>query len=181
MTDNTFERYKLLVDGWCTNGFNSISQNYYGSKYYVYLLINSLDNKVFYIGKGKGKRAEHHLKEYRQKRIVNSKKYSVIKDIISNGGDVLIHVVKNNINEDAALRLERILIDSNKESITNYQGGTLSKSETLILIAREELSKIMPFRKWLDKTNPSSEHADIYIQNVVFLNDIISGKIQYTN
>ncbi len=60
------------------------------TQYYVYKLINSLDNQPFYVGKGSGSRMYQHAREatrdsYPNKRSVHSK----IINILNNGGKVL--------------------------------------------------------------------------------------------
>ena len=52
-------------------------------KYYVYELSDSMDGKVFYVGKGTGNRIGDHEKE--AKRGVSSKKCNKIRSILNAG------------------------------------------------------------------------------------------------
>jgi len=80
-------------------------------KYYVYILVDPRsDKKVFYIGKGKGNRVFNHA----QGAIKNPKpeeKYEIIRDILSAGGQVEYFLIKHNLSEEEAERLEASLID----------------------------------------------------------------------
>jgi len=49
--------------------FNNENQN---EKFYVYILINSLNNEIFYVGKGSGNRKDQYIIEI-QKIIENQK------------------------------------------------------------------------------------------------------------
>ena len=55
-------------------------------KYYVYELSSSIDDKVFYIGKGCGNRIDHHENEARKG--VSSKKCNKIRKIWNYGGQI---------------------------------------------------------------------------------------------
>ncbi len=81
------------------------------NEYYVYGLINPTTKEVFYIGKGKGNRAEQHLKE---KKIIgqgNDSKIDKIQEILDANNEVKIIYYIRNVNEEAAFFLEEILID----------------------------------------------------------------------
>lgn len=71
----------------------------YGSKYYVYLLVNPIDDSIFYVGKGKGKRAENYLTENKKGNISNAKKHSVINEIVSIGLEPIILIFENELEE----------------------------------------------------------------------------------
>jgi len=76
--------------------------------YYVYLLVNPIDKSIFYVGKGKGKRALAHLQDVR-----TSRKTEVLKRIRAAGMkpkiDVLAHGLRN---EATAFRIEAGVIDA---------------------------------------------------------------------
>ena len=79
-------------------------------QYYVYELINSLDNQPFYVGKGSGARMYTHLREatrdsYKNKRSVHHK----IQSILSKGGKVLYNKTEV-ITEQEAFNEEKRLI-----------------------------------------------------------------------
>lgn len=76
--------------------------------YYVYVLVNPLDQGIFYVGKGKGRRALAHLQDTRR-----SRKTETLNRIRAAGKkpriDVLAHGLKG---EETALRIEAGVIDA---------------------------------------------------------------------
>ena len=56
-----------IESGYMLRDFNSSVQDYY-----VYLLVNPITNKIFYVGKGKGNRALQHYKDYKKCKEKNS-------------------------------------------------------------------------------------------------------------
>lgn len=77
--------------------------------YYVYGLIDPRKNEIFYIGKGKGKRFLQHLKE-KEGIHSNTEKLATIKEIQKQGLEVAFEFLAQNLNEESAFILERILI-----------------------------------------------------------------------
>ena len=74
--------------------------------HYVYLYVNPLDDAVFYVGKGKGKRALAHLKA-ENKEIANT-----IKEIRAAGEEPRIEILAHGLRDEAtALRIEAAAID----------------------------------------------------------------------
>jgi hypothetical protein len=72
--------------------------------YYVYLFRNPLDNDIFYIGKGTGPRAG--ILNTR-----NEKTLSVIEEIHKLQKEPIIEILRENLDEKAALELESAAID----------------------------------------------------------------------
>jgi hypothetical protein len=172
MKDNTFKKYCLIIDEWFVNGFNSVNDIKPCKKYYVYLLINPLNKKIFYIGKGKGDRVNNHQKEVEKNIINNGKKFEYIKEILSTGEDLQYHIFKKNLKEDDALTLERKLINRFKNELTNIQSGRLTQTERNIIIAKNELKNIKPFYylKYVEKR--SRFILDLYLRNENILKNI---------
>lgn len=89
--------------------------------YYVYALVSSLDNKPFYIGKGKGRRMNCHLEfyfrceklskeEFNSKKRINKKKFYKIRKILKNGGYIIYKKIISNLSDEKALRVEKNII-----------------------------------------------------------------------
>lgn len=121
----------------------------YGDKYYVYLLINPLDDQIFYIGKGKKNRAEHHLKENKRGTLSNYRKHSIINEIVKSGEEPLIVVFANNLNETKALALEKLLIGRFKKHITNKSSGQVDRHLNNKTWAQNTLRRCVPYESWI--------------------------------
>lgn len=76
--------------------------------YYVYCLVDPRDNKVFYVGKGKGDRAFAHIHNATAEPDESAKNQR-INEI---GAENVIHyIVRHDLSEQEAFRLESTLID----------------------------------------------------------------------
>jgi hypothetical protein len=70
--------------------------------YYVYLLVNPLNGKVFYVGKGKGKRSLSHLGG-----VGESNKRQIIKEIRAQKQEPRIEILAHGLrDEQTALKIE---------------------------------------------------------------------------
>lgn len=137
----------------------------YGSKYYVYFLVNPFTDEIFYIGKGKNNRANNHLAENKRGDINNPEKHLIISDIIKQGGVPRIVVFKNELEEKDALKLERGLIKRLKAYLTNLINGCKSLEEKRIEWAKSCLKKAVPYDIWL-KLKPRSENEKQMYQEI---------------
>ena len=78
-------------------------------EFYVYGLIDPRTNLIFYIGKGKGKRVFQHFKEKLRVQS-NTEKLQIIEEIQKAGLETGHIIISENLNEEVALLLERLLI-----------------------------------------------------------------------
>jgi hypothetical protein len=86
--------------------------------YYVYQLIDPRNDKPFYVGEGKGRRAYSHL-EFKS-GCVNPHKDRVIKKIQELGLEVRVEFVHTNLTKDQSRHLEGLLIENiGLENLTN--------------------------------------------------------------
>lgn len=79
-------------------------------KYYVYILVDPSDNKIFYIGKGKDNRVFDHVacsinEEY------GNEKLELIRKIHKRGEDVKHFIIRHDLAEATAYIVESVLID----------------------------------------------------------------------
>ncbi len=91
---------------------------------YVYLYINPFDNKVFYVGKGKGNRALSHLSDTSE-----SEKVEAIEQIRAHGREPRIEILLHGLEDEiTALRVEAAVIDLlGKVALTNQVRGWESR------------------------------------------------------
>ena len=79
-------------------------------KYYVYILVDPRDNKIFYVGKGYGNRVFSHINE----AIFNpnqTEKLQIVIAIKIKNIEVKHYIVRHGLQENEALIVESVLID----------------------------------------------------------------------
>lgn len=83
-------------------------------EYYVYILTDSISNKVIYVGKGKGKRISFHVQAAKRfnepPKQTNKHLFYKIKKILEAGGEVLETKLVENLAEEEAFDVEADLI-----------------------------------------------------------------------
>jgi antitoxin component YwqK of YwqJK toxin-antitoxin module len=120
--------------------------------YYVYGLIDPRSHSIFYIGKGKGKRLLHHSKE-KLSLTSNSEKLRIIKEIKEAKLEIEYIYVCENLTEQAANLLEKILIfrigrQIFKEGIlTNLVPGGVWSKEHSYFIKEEDIPDTESLKK----------------------------------
>ncbi|MEI7455969.1 MAG: GIY-YIG nuclease family protein [Nitrosomonadales bacterium] len=100
-------------------------------EYYVYELRDPRDDAVFYVGKGKGRRAEHHEKEAINNDEKETAKLAKIREICARNESPKIVVIGRFESEATALAVEAVMIhwvyghdsDYEESNLTNIQGG----------------------------------------------------------
>ena len=108
--------------------FNGNEDKKFNEDYYVYILINSLNNEIIYVGKGKGNRINQHilefyeitkyqhskitsLREVRDKRkFTNYKKLSLFLEILNKGGEIVSRKIYTNLSEKDSFKIEQLII-----------------------------------------------------------------------
>jgi hypothetical protein len=125
---------------------NDFKDNIQG--YYVYCLINPLNKNIFYIGKGKGKRALQHYKEYKKGVCTNNFKYNEIKSFAKYNYKPIVKVIAYNLPENKAYNLETKLIKRFYKSLTNI---SLNENEPNLI--KREVRKIVnclpSYEQWI--------------------------------
>lgn len=151
----------------------------YGTKYYVYLLINPLDNSIFYVGKGKNKRAEGHLKENISGKLTNAKKHKTINTIIESGLIPEIVIFDNELEESDAYSIERELITLFKKTISNYSKGIVDKHSKNLEKAKIIVRGIVPFDVWLNRKQRTEAEIDLYKSCVEQITAVAEGREKF--
>lgn len=82
--------------------------------YYVYALIDPRDDRIFYVGKGKGDRVYQHAR-HAQKVGSESRaelKLGRIQEIHAEALDVRVELIRRGLSEETAFELEAALMDT---------------------------------------------------------------------
>lgn len=132
--------------------------------YYVYLLVDPRGGKIFYIGKGKGKRHSMHVKKAAKGLPDNGVKTLAICEILQSGQKVEELIFASGLTEGEAFRQERILIGRLRHSgISNISGGIVTSREHTIASAKSLLSRIKPFKEWSESLDGARKALAISI------------------
>lgn len=118
--------------------------------FYVYELINSLDNTAFYVGKGSKRRMYNHIENaHRGYADKNPKRMIKILEIEAAGGKVLPQKLIENLSEKDAFDIEELVIRRyGLENLTNLsyggEGGSSHSLETRLKMSRSHKGKKIP-------------------------------------
>lgn len=145
-------------------------------EYYVYCLCDPINCKVFYIGKGKGNRANSHLYEHRVLRIVNAKKHNKISEIVLSGNTPIIKFLSRNLTERQSLSIEKDLIKKYKHRLTNISYGESRKEDRDLAFVNDLLCRVIPKCTWVN--NYGERGAQIYDY---VLNSLLNIKNRLSN
>lgn len=127
--------------------------------FYVYELVDPRDGAVFYVGKGKGRRISQHVIDAKAARLRNPFKDERIREIIQSGHSVIERKVEIGLTEDEAFAAERRQIASyGIDALTNITTGTETATER----ARVMLSRVKPFREWMEERPRCLSDRDWY-------------------
>jgi len=134
-------------------------------KFYVYYLISTNDNNVFYVGKGSGNRMHKHVKiaanNYKTKSS-NPKLYNKISYLLNNGYQIIPEIIFESYNEKECLDYE---VEKIKEiglnNLCNITAGGEGTSRTVSEETKEKISKSMKGRVSTFKGKKLSEESKL--------------------
>ncbi len=126
-----------------------------GLKYYVYLLINPLNNHIIYIGKGKGFRYKCHRSSYMHGKVDNAAKFHAISEIETSNNRLIEVILEDDLSESNAYRLEYWLISKFKHcpSITNIANGVVPEIDKQVAHSLDMVKRLKSYRHWVETTD----------------------------
>jgi hypothetical protein len=165
---------KTVAEAFAVSGLER-GESFPTSGFYVYALIDPRDDRVFYVGKGKGDRFGQHEREYRSGVVRNRAKYSRIDDILSSGKRIIAVCLASVSLESEAYLIERRMIrEIGFRSLTNIQPGTLTDAERAIGEAKAMLRGMETFCSWISH-KPASVSEFMYWEIVSNLQELIAA------
>lgn len=130
---------------------------------YVYLLIDPFTERVFYVGKGTGKRALSHARNWRAAGERNKIKAALIGRIETRGGKVIVHILQDGLSSDDALRLERLIIVQAHTVLTNIGMGEKPIMDRVRADVIRSMAQIKPLCV-VYKENKGREHLMLWCE-----------------
>jgi hypothetical protein len=126
-------------------------------KFYVYVLIDPITDKVFYVGKGTGNRLREHKKEAVNKKHYNKHLENTILKILSTGNDLKYDkIFSTDIEEEAFIKeIETILFFGLSNLCNLTEGGEGSSGYKHTEEAIEKMKAFVSQRDWNGKNNPN--------------------------
>ena len=144
--------------------------------YYVYLITDSRNGEIFYVGKGKGQRHAAHLREWRSDRFANTDKCARIGEVITAGGKIIAYCFAGGLSEVDAFAIERQLIHKiGIDRLTNAARGQAAQAERDISHAKYQLTRVKGFEQWMAERSRTEFEQSLYWAVISGYREIASG------
>lgn len=102
--------------------------------FYVYVLVDPRDSKIFYVGKGMGERLlAHGFQADLERDPGQTRKTARIHEIRTSGSEPIVEVVRHGLTEDQAFLVEAALIDTLSTLTNIVRGHDVERGRTTLL------------------------------------------------
>lgn len=126
---------------------------------YVYVLLTSDLSRVLYVGKGRGKRAQQHVRDVKAGRVSGVKKHRALQSELIDGRDPVPFVLGWCSDDVEALAIERAVIRTiGVERLANGSSGSVPAIERW----RAMRARVVPMDTWLAEKPRTSAQQAIY-------------------
>ena len=144
--------------------------------FFAYILKDPRTNKPFYVGKGKGNRPQHHIKEAKKDgyiKFANKHKVNTIRQILDDGFEVIVQKIDAD-SENDAFEMEELLIamigrrDIGTGILTNLTDGgegTVNSSVDYSGNKNPNYGKTGELSAWFGKKHTEETKAKISLGN----------------
>lgn len=120
--------------------------------FYTYALCDPTTGRVFYVGKGIGRRAWDHTSDAKAGRIMNPEKHAVIRKLLVAGAEPVVVIVDAHPDSPAALKAEAALIVAlDRANLTNIKLLRVAPGETekMAAAAKDVLLRMKSLDEWI--------------------------------
>lgn len=130
---------------------------------YVYLLLCPELQSIIYVGKGRGRRMLHHVRDAKAGRISGTKKHKAIVAFIEAGLEPVAVVIASGLEDDKALELEKqVMLRIGRDRLSNTAPGQGSGWLRALAQLDDLERRIMPYDQWVERRKPKAEHLHMH-------------------
>lgn len=145
---------------------------------YVYLLLCPEMRRLLYVGKGRGRRMHHHLRDVRSGRVSGTKKHKGLAEYVRRGKQPVAVVFEAGLDDGRALELEKNLIRRfGLKRLLNSGAGPGSPWVKALAEVEEMQMRLLPYDEWIRLRNPP-EYARKYHNMMV--RELAKLKVEYS-
>lgn len=115
--------------------------------FYVYVLADNKDNKIFYVGKGSGNRYLKSQSVSLNSRDINHLKVRKIRQLNESGRSICSLLIADNLSEKAAYKMEGKLIEKLPD-LVNINLNAVTQLQITEAFYENMKSWLLPFEEW---------------------------------
>jgi len=131
---------------------------------YVYMLIDTHDDEVLYVGKGVRRRMFSHLSEFRNCRVSGAKKYRWMAEAYEMGHQIVPAVFCAGLTDTQAIVIEREVIQAiGVDRLANSSWGFRIPDEGTLVRCEDLIHRVKPFCLWLAESRRTVEDINLRV------------------